>query len=80
VSSASFSYLDAFTWRRVICWLRHKHRRASWKQLRRRHLPSWRPTDGEVTLFNPQSIAVTRYRYRGAQIPSPWPRAEATAA
>jgi RNA-directed DNA polymerase len=80
VSSVTFSYLDAFTWRRVICWLRHKHRRASWKQLRRRYLPGWRPTDGEITLFNPQSIAIVRYRYRGAQIPSPWPRAEVTVA
>jgi RNA-directed DNA polymerase len=80
VSSATFSYLDAFTWHRVICWLRHKHRRASWKQLRHRYLPGWRPTDGEVTLFNPQSIAVTRYRYRGAQIPTPWTRAKATVA
>ena len=28
VSKATFSYLRAFTWRRVVCWLRHKHRRA----------------------------------------------------
>ena len=78
VSKATFDYLDAFSWRRVLCWLHHKHRRASWKWLRRRYLPGWRPTDGEVTLFNPASIAVTRYRYRGAQIPTPWTRAEAT--
>ncbi len=72
VSSATFDYLNAFSWRRVICWLHHKHRRVSWKQLRRRYLPGWRPTEGEFTLFNPASVAVTRYRYRGAQIPSPW--------
>jgi Group II intron, maturase-specific domain len=53
VSKATFDYLGAFSWRRVICWLRHKHRRANWKWLRRRYLPGWRPTDGEVTLFNP---------------------------
>jgi RNA-directed DNA polymerase len=80
VSKATFDYLGAFSWRRVICWLRHKHRRANWKWLRRRYLPGWRPTDGEVTLFNPTSIAVTRYRYRGGQIPTPWTRAEATVA
>src|ERR671911_622929 len=80
VSKATFDYLDAFSWRRVICWLRHKHRRASWKWPRRRYLPGWRPTDGEATLFNPRSIAVTRYRYRGAQISTPWTRAEATVA
>jgi RNA-directed DNA polymerase len=80
VSKATFDYLGAFSWRRVICWLRHKHRRANWKWLRRRYLPGWRPTDGEVTLFNPTSIAVARYRYRGGQIPTPWTTAEATVA
>ena len=29
--SATFGYLDDFTWRRVVGWLRHKHRRANWK-------------------------------------------------
>ena len=80
VSKDTFDYLNAFSWRRVICWLRHKHRRASWKLLRRRYLPGWRPTEGGVTLFNPCTMAVTRYRYRGAQIPSPWTRAEALVA
>jgi RNA-directed DNA polymerase len=80
VSKATFDYLGAVSWRRVICWLRHKHRRANWKWLQRRDLPGWRPTDGEVTLFNPMSIAVPHYRYRGGQIPTPWTRAEATVA
>lgn len=71
-SKTTFRYLDAFVWRRVVNWLRHKHPRANWKQLRNRYLPGWRPTEGKVTLFNPSSVAVTRYRYRGAQIPSPW--------
>jgi len=80
VSKDTFDYLNAFSWRRVICWLRHKHRHVAWKFLRRRYLPGWRPTEGEVTLFNPCSMAVTRYRYRGAQIASPWPRAEMSVA
>jgi len=72
VSARTFSYLNAFSWRRVVNWLRHKHPRASWKWLRRSYLPGWRPTDGGVSLFNPATIAITRYRYRGARIPSPW--------
>jgi RNA-directed DNA polymerase len=71
VSSATFNYLRAFTWRRVVCWLRHKHPRLSWKQLRRRYFPEWWPTEDDVILFNPGSVAVTRYRYRG-RIASPW--------
>ena len=44
MSKATFSYLRAFVWRRVICWLRHKSSRANWKQLRRRYLSGgWWP-------------------------------------
>jgi RNA-directed DNA polymerase len=72
VSAATFGYLHQFTWRRVICWLRRKFSRANWKELRRRHLPRWWPTDGEVTLFATEKVAITRYRFRGAAIPLPW--------
>jgi Group II intron, maturase-specific domain len=71
VSKRTFNYLRAIVWRRVVCWLRRKHPRASWKWLRRRYLPRWWPTDGEVTLVNPGAVVVSRYRYRG-RIPSPW--------
>jgi RNA-directed DNA polymerase len=72
VSKATFNYLRAFVWRRVVCWLRHKHPRASWKWLRRHYLPRWWPTDGEVTLVNPGAVVVSRYRYRAGRIPTPW--------
>jgi RNA-directed DNA polymerase len=72
VSKSTFDYVRQFTWRRVICWLRHKHPHANWKWLRRRYLPGWWPTDGEVTLFDIGKVTVNRYRYRGAQIPTPW--------
>jgi RNA-directed DNA polymerase len=72
VSKATFSYLDTFAWRRVVGWLRRKHHRTGWKWLRRRYLPGWRPTEGTVTLFNPAKVTVSRYRYRGTRIPSPW--------
>lgn len=71
-SAATFGYLHQFTWRRVICWLRAKFRRANWKELRRRHLPGWWPTDGELRLFDPARVAITRYRFRGSAIASPW--------
>ena len=38
VSKATFGYLGHYTWHRVVIWLRHKYRRASWSQLRRRYL------------------------------------------
>ena len=72
VSKSTFDYVREFTWRRVICWLRHKHPHANWKWLRRRYLPGWWPTDGEVVLFDIGKVAVTRYRYRSQHIPTPW--------
>jgi RNA-directed DNA polymerase len=78
-SKATFDYLRRFTWRRVICWLRHKHPHANWRWLRRRYLPRWWPTDGKVSLFDPMTVPVTRYRYR-ADIASPWATTTTTAA
>jgi len=73
VSKRTFDYLGEFAWRRVVGWLRKRHPRLAWSLLRRRHLPGWRPTaqDG-TTLFNPATVTVSRYRYRGAKIPTPW--------
>jgi RNA-directed DNA polymerase len=72
VSKATFQYLCSFVWHRVIGWLRRKHPKANWSWLRRRYLPGWWPTEGDVVLLNPSTVAVTRYRYRGYRIPPPW--------
>jgi RNA-directed DNA polymerase len=72
VSSRTFGYLRAYVWRRVIIWLRHKHHGRNWRWLRRRYLPDWWPTAETVSLYNPAGVKVTRYRYRGSQIPTPW--------
>ncbi|MGF1597041.1 MAG: group II intron reverse transcriptase/maturase [Acidimicrobiales bacterium] len=73
VSSRAFQHLRAFTWRRVMGWLRRKHPKATWKQIRRRYCPDgWWPAEPKIRLFNPGAVTTTRYRYRGAAIPSPW--------
>ena len=73
VSFATFRYLRAFAWRHVVVWVRRKHRRITWRELRRRYCNGgWWPTDGKVVLFNPTAAGTTRYRYRGTAIPSPW--------
>src|SRR5258707_75925 len=74
VSSATFQYLRSYVWGQVIRWLRRKHRRITWTDLRRRYCAGgWWPAGDERTLFNPGEVRTTRYRYRGAAIPSPWP-------
>jgi RNA-directed DNA polymerase len=71
-SKATFSYLGTYARYRVRRWLRRKHNRATWNWLRRRYLPGWRPTEGEVTLFQSEKVTVSRYRYRGSRIATPW--------
>lgn len=72
VSKATFGYLDQYTWHRVVRWIRKRHNRTKWAVLLQRYLPGWVPTEDEVTLFDPQRVTVSRYRYRGDRIPSPW--------
>ena len=74
VSAATFGYLRAYTWARVVNWLRRKHPRANWKWLRRRYLPRWWPTEGDTTMFDPAAVRITYARYRGQTIDTtPWP-------
>jgi RNA-directed DNA polymerase len=73
VSNATFCYLHQFTWLRVVRWLRRKHRRANWKWLRRRYLANrWWPEHDGVALFDCRAVPITRYRYRGSKIATPW--------
>jgi RNA-directed DNA polymerase len=73
-SSTTFAYLRAYLWQRVFGWLRRKHPKTTWKQLRRRYTrDGWWPTDGELVLFNPAGVSTRRYYYRGTKIPQPWP-------
>jgi RNA-directed DNA polymerase len=73
-SNATFSYLRAFLWKRLVRWQRRKHPRRTWRYLRRRYSrgDGW-PTDGDVVLLDPARVSVKRYYYRGTRIPTPWP-------
>ncbi|MGH3447792.1 MAG: group II intron reverse transcriptase/maturase [Nocardioidaceae bacterium] len=72
VSKATFGYLDQYTWHRVARWIRKRHKGAKWEVLVRRYFPQWRPTEDGISLFQPQQVTVTRYRYRANNIPTPW--------
>ena len=71
-----FSMLDSFTWRRLIRMLMHRFR-WKWTDVRRRYVTPeghWLPiTAGTVERRLIAAIPVTRYRYRGAKIPTPYP-------
>ena len=80
-SSATFAYLSHYLWTTVWRWMRRKHRRSTWKQLRRQYCNGgWWPTSGTKELIDPEKIGTTRYRYRGSIIPTPWPTTTSTSA
>jgi RNA-directed DNA polymerase len=77
VSNRVFAELAYYTWARVWQWLRRRHRGLNWKAVARRYRTNpadrWAIVADEIELFNPaRAVAITRYRYRGARIPSPW--------
>src|SRR3981081_4468446 len=72
VSYATFAYLGRYTWFRVWHWLRRKHPKATWKEIRRRYFRggSW-PASHSRALVHPTTVGTSRYRYRGAAAPTP---------
>ena len=79
-ASKTFSYLGAYTWQRVWIWLRTKHPKATVRDLQRRYLNRWWPEQDGAVLFNPATVAIIRYRYRGTAIAAPWATTTGTAA
>ena len=77
VSKATFSAVDHHAWHRLMRWIRRKYKRGrhriGMKELRRRFCDQgWRFAHNGVVFTGASSVAVTRYRYRGATIPTPW--------
>ncbi len=67
--------LANFAWWRVIRWLRTLHR-WRWKDVRKAFTTPdgrWKPITADgIELFSMATVPVTRYRYRGSNIPSRW--------
>ena len=76
VSKAVFSAIDSHAWGRLMRWIRAKHQgkgRLGMKDLRRRFCDQgWRFAHNGVVFTGASSVTVTRYRYRGSRIPTPW--------
>lgn len=71
----TFSYLGYYAWWRVIRWLRKKHPRMNWGQMRRRYFGKDAIRAGNFVLYNPATMRVLRYGYRGKCIQTPWSEA-----
>ena len=78
IAQRTFSKLQHHTWWRIVRMMRTRHR-WKWTDVRRwltDHTGRWHPISADgIDLFNPETIPITRYRYRGNQIPKPWVQA-----
>ncbi|MFI6836361.1 group II intron reverse transcriptase/maturase [Nonomuraea africana] len=74
VSKDVFTTIDSLAWGRIANWIFRKHSRLSRQEMRRRFcLPgTWKIAHDGIEFTGAASVAVTRYRYRGAKIPTPW--------
>ena len=76
VSKATFSAVDHHAWNRLMRWIRAKYAGKSglsMKQMRRRFCDvGWRFACNGAVFTGASSVKVTRYRYRGGNIPTPW--------
>ena len=72
VSKRTFGYLDRFAFWRIVSWLNKRHLGLGMRTLVRRHLPGWRIRASGIEFFRAWQVPVTRYRYRGTRIPTPW--------
>ncbi|MFD4611343.1 group II intron reverse transcriptase/maturase [Streptomyces sp. NPDC058440] len=78
VAKHTMARLHTFVWWRLVRWVMHRHR-MTWTAIRRwlrGPQGRWKliELDG-ITLFHLGKVPITRYRYRGNSIPSPWPDA-----
>jgi RNA-directed DNA polymerase len=76
VSKATFDAVDQHAWGRLMRWIRAKYagkHRLGMRALRRRFCDQgWRFACNGVVFTGASSVAVTRYRYRGNTIATPW--------
>ena len=75
IATRVFEHLHRFTWWRIVRMIRTRHR-WRWKDVRRwltDPTGRWKPISADgIELFNPATIPIRRYRYRGNTIPIPW--------
>jgi RNA-directed DNA polymerase len=78
VSKAVFNAIDSHAWGRIMRWLRRKYKRGrseiGMPELRRRFCTpgTWTFAVNGVRFTGASAVPVTRYRYRGSKIPTPW--------
>lgn len=78
-SSKAYQDLQSYLWWRVWEWLKNKHPRTPRRWIIHRYYHGWWPEYNGVALYQPATMTIKRYRYRGARIPTPWAEPAAAA-
>jgi RNA-directed DNA polymerase len=83
VSKDVFNAVDSLAWGRIMRWIRAKYKSGrnaiGMNELRRRFCDKgWRFAYNGAVFTGASSVAVTRYRYRGNKIATPWTPKPAT--
>ncbi len=71
-SSAAYHDIGHYLWWRVWGWLRDKQPRTGRRELFHRYHGDRKPEYARVRPYNPTSMTIQRYRYRGNKTPTPW--------
>ena len=71
-AKTTFSYLQEYTWRRVIGWMRRKYRRSNWKESGAATYRGWWPRHGNTALFDPERCRSPATATAETAIPTPW--------
>lgn len=71
-SGKAFKKLQRFLWWRVWYWMRNKHRTRPQRWIINHYYTQWWPEDNGVKLYQPATMKIIRYTYRGKNIPTPW--------
>jgi RNA-directed DNA polymerase len=71
-SSRAYSNLQDYLWWRIWRWLMKKHPRTGKRWIIRTYYNGWWPEYNGVKLYQPATMTIRRYRYRGNRIPTPW--------
>jgi RNA-directed DNA polymerase len=79
VAARIFARIDHHAFWCVISWIRRRHRRMGWNEMRRRFMDGWKLTADGVVFEGASTVKIKRYSYRGTAIPTPWPAIEQSA-
>jgi len=67
-----FGVVGEYVWYRIGRWIRARHNNLAWRTMHRRHLLDRQVVVGKTRLYDARTVPISRHRFRGYRIPTPW--------